>query len=68
MTIQGGSCDWPTNVGIVIEVVTVLSNLGDLSRVCRYLLGLTYALDLRYTKNLKYSFEDFQKGVAGAGS
>ena len=37
---EGGA----TDVGIVIEGITVLKDLGDVSRACCYLLGLTYVL------------------------
>lgn len=51
----------PTDVGIVIEGIPVLTNLGDLSRACCHLLGLTYVFDLKYPPKLKHSFEVFQK-------
>nr|XP_024660962.1 uncharacterized protein LOC112436022 [Maylandia zebra] len=51
----------PTDVGIVIEGVTVLGKLGNLSKACCYLLGLCYALDLKYPKNFKCTFEAFRK-------
>ncbi|KAJ8010064.1 hypothetical protein DPEC_G00071100 [Dallia pectoralis] len=47
--------------GIVIGGSTVLNHLGDLSRACCYLLGLTYALDLKCPKTLKYMFESAEE-------
>ncbi|XP_036946293.1 uncharacterized protein LOC119014943 isoform X1 [Acanthopagrus latus] len=51
----------PKNIGIVIEGVEVITGLGDIVRACSVLLGLTYALNLDYPRQLKYTFEVFQK-------
>lgn len=54
---RDGSVEERADVIIVIEGTMVLSGLEDVRRACCYLLGLTYALDLRF----KYIFEVFQK-------
>lgn len=48
-------------IGVVIEGVQVSTGLGDIARACSVLLGLTYALDLSYSTQTKYTFEVFQK-------
>ncbi|KAI5614746.1 sterile alpha motif domain-containing protein 3-like [Silurus asotus] len=51
----------PKNIGIVIEGVEVITGLGDIARAFSVLLGLTYMLNLDYLRQLKYTFEVFQK-------
>ncbi|XP_053271415.1 uncharacterized protein LOC128429156 [Pleuronectes platessa] len=48
-------------VGIVLESVTVLIGLTNFPRACSMLVGLTYAVNLAYPKELRYTFEAFQK-------
>jgi len=48
------------NIGIVIDGVEVITGLGDIAKACSVLLGLTYALNLNYPRQLKYTFEVFQ--------
>uniref|UniRef100_A0A3B1IXZ8 Uncharacterized protein n=1 Tax=Astyanax mexicanus TaxID=7994 RepID=A0A3B1IXZ8_ASTMX len=55
------STDVPEDVGIVIEGCTVLQDLGDVANGCAVLLGLIYCLNLSYPKDLRYTFDFFQK-------
>ncbi len=45
---------------IVNEGITILNGM-DISRCCALLMGIIYALNLRFTKELKYTCEVFQK-------
>lgn len=53
--------DKPSDVGVVIEGVELLSNLQSISFGCAMLFGLIYALNLSYPQELKFTFEFFQK-------
>ncbi|XDV39051.1 hypothetical protein PO909_008346 [Leuciscus waleckii] len=53
----------PEDVGVVIEGIKVLSNLGSVIMGFVMLFGLIYALDLSFPDNLKYTFEFFQKVI-----
>ncbi|XP_030581535.1 uncharacterized protein LOC115777712 isoform X2 [Archocentrus centrarchus] len=53
--------DNPVDVGIVLEGVEVMSNLGNVSLAVVMLLGLVYALNLSYPQELRYTFEVLQK-------
>ncbi|KAK7933111.1 hypothetical protein WMY93_004007 [Mugilogobius chulae] len=51
----------PEEVGVIIEGVTVLRDLRELSIAFPLLFGLMYVLNLNYPPDLKYTFEFFQK-------
>lgn len=50
-----------SDIGIVLEGVEVLNNLTSVASAFAFLLGLTYALNLSYPKDLKLTFEVLQK-------
>ncbi|KAG9280697.1 hypothetical protein AMEX_G3437 [Astyanax mexicanus] len=47
--------------GFVVDGVKVLTALGNFARACSMLVGFAYAVDLTYPKELRYTFEVFQK-------
>ena len=49
------------DIGIVIDGTKVLTALGNFPRACAMLIGLTYAVNLAYPKELRYTFEAFKK-------
>lgn len=53
----------PEDVGIVIEGIEVLTDMGSVIMGFIMLFGLIYALDLSFPDNLKYTFEFFQKVI-----
>uniref|UniRef100_A0A671U701 Uncharacterized protein n=1 Tax=Sparus aurata TaxID=8175 RepID=A0A671U701_SPAAU len=60
-SIQTNLSEGTEDIGIVIDGTKVLTALGSFPRACAMLIGLTYALNLAYPKELRYTFEAFQK-------
>nr|XP_046263321.1 uncharacterized protein LOC124068860 isoform X2 [Scatophagus argus]XP_046263322.1 uncharacterized protein LOC124068860 isoform X2 [Scatophagus argus]XP_046269583.1 uncharacterized protein LOC124072313 isoform X3 [Scatophagus argus]XP_046269585.1 uncharacterized protein LOC124072313 isoform X3 [Scatophagus argus] len=60
-TIRRDGHEEPEDVGVVIEGIKVLNNVGSVIMGFIMLFGLIYALDLAFPENLKYTFEFFQK-------
>nr|XP_033491956.1 uncharacterized protein LOC117262879 [Epinephelus lanceolatus] len=59
--IKANTSEDPDDICIVVEGVKVLTALGNFPRACSLLFGLMYAVNLAYPKELRYSFEVFQK-------
>lgn len=53
--------DAPADAGVVLESLEVLQNLQCVTQGCVMLFGFIYALNLNYPKDLKCTFEAFQK-------
>uniref|UniRef100_A0A8C1WYW3 Uncharacterized protein n=1 Tax=Cyprinus carpio TaxID=7962 RepID=A0A8C1WYW3_CYPCA len=47
--------------GIVLEGIEVMTGLAGVAKACAFLLGLIYAINLSYPKEISYSFLFFQK-------
>lgn len=62
--LEDNNCTAPqsvVSVSVVVEEEIVLQELPDLPTAFAYLFGLIYALNLKYPKDLRYTFETVQK-------
>ncbi|KAJ8382601.1 hypothetical protein SKAU_G00033790 [Synaphobranchus kaupii] len=60
LVTNGGTASDPASATVMIEGTEVLQGL-DVPRACALLMGLIYALNLSYPRELKYTCEVFQK-------
>ncbi len=60
-SIQTNLSEGTEDIRIVIDGTKVLTALGNFPRACAMLIGLMYAVNLAYPKELRYTSEAFQK-------
>ncbi|KAF3844482.1 hypothetical protein F7725_007645 [Dissostichus mawsoni] len=60
-SIKTNASEGSHDIGIVVEGIRVLTSQGTIPRACCMLIGIAYAVNLAYPKQLKYTFEAFQK-------
>nr|NP_001014825.1 k31 [Danio rerio]AAW78558.1 unknown [Danio rerio] len=49
------------DIGIYVEGVIILDNIGSVAQACAMMLGVIYVLNMAYPKKLKYFYEFIQK-------
>lgn len=59
--IKNSASEDPEDIGIVVDGVKAVIALKNFPRACSMFVGLTYAVDLAYPMELRYTFEVFQK-------
>uniref|UniRef100_A0A3Q3MGW0 Uncharacterized protein n=1 Tax=Mastacembelus armatus TaxID=205130 RepID=A0A3Q3MGW0_9TELE len=60
---EGGEIGHYDDISIFTEGVTVLENIGSAARACAMMLGVIYALNLAYPKELRYYYKFIQRAL-----
>ena len=58
---DGGEPGHYDDVGIFVEGLIILDNIGSVARACAIMLGVIYTLNMAYPKELRYYYEFIQK-------
>ncbi|KAF7635557.1 hypothetical protein LDENG_00051700, partial [Lucifuga dentata] len=48
------------DIGIYVEGIIILESIQSVAQACAMMLGVIYALNMAYPKELKYSYEFIQ--------
>uniref|UniRef100_A0A8C9ZMY9 Uncharacterized protein n=1 Tax=Sander lucioperca TaxID=283035 RepID=A0A8C9ZMY9_SANLU len=58
---EGGEIGAHDDIGIYVEGVIILDNIGSVAQACTMMLVVMYVLNMAYPKELKYFYEFIQK-------
>lgn len=61
INMEDGETGHFADIGIHVEGLIILDNIGSEARACAMMLGVIYALNLAYPKELRYYYEFIQK-------
>ncbi|XP_027008640.2 uncharacterized protein LOC113646527 isoform X1 [Tachysurus fulvidraco] len=61
LVVYGAGVEDSVDVSIILEGREILTGCHNVAKACALLMGLIYALNLAYPKDLRYTFEVFQK-------
>ncbi|XP_051799556.1 uncharacterized protein LOC127532274 [Acanthochromis polyacanthus] len=62
---EGGESGQYDDIGIFVDGVIILDNIGSAAQACAVMLGVIYALNLAYPKELRRYYEFIQKVLMG---
>lgn len=62
---ENGDLGHHDDIGISVDGAIILDNIGSAAQACAVMLGVIYALNLAYPKELRHYYEFIQKVLMG---